>query len=221
MNNNEKSRVNILSLYQLMLANMGPQHWWPADSKPEIILGAILVQNTNWQNVDKSLINLKKATYFKPDKILSLPKAELETLIKPSGFYKNKAHSINSTFSFFQKYNWDYTKIYTVFGKDLRKILLNLHGIGPETADVLLLFIFDQPVFIADNYARVLFNYLEDSNYPTYQKLKRAVELPENFTYKDAQELHGLIDEFGKSNLKNSTKFKQSFLGKSKSKVLK
>ena len=91
-------KLAIRKLYDTLLDEMGPQGWWPAESKVEIILGAILVQNTNWRNVDKSLSHLKSATGFLPEEILKLQLEELETLIRPSGFYRNKARAIQASF---------------------------------------------------------------------------------------------------------------------------
>lgn len=201
----------ITEIYQILLTEMGPQGWWPADSKPEIILGAILVQNTNWRNVDRSLKNLRQASNFEPAKILQLSPAALMELIRPSGFYRQKAATIHNVFKWLDRYQWNYSKITTQFGTKLRARLLHLNGVGNETADVFLVYIFDQPVFIADNYARKLFVYL---GYPaaTYQQLQQQIKLPAAFTYQDAQELHGLLDEFGKNWLKNRAQFEQSFL---------
>ncbi|MFD2728907.1 hypothetical protein [Enterococcus camelliae] len=103
---------------------MGPQGWWPGESKPEIILGAILVQNTNWLNVTKSLENLKTATNFIPEAICQLQREELETLIRPSGFYKNKARAIETVFHWFDQQAWDYEKIKQKYGRHLRSQLL-------------------------------------------------------------------------------------------------
>jgi len=202
----------ITKLYHIMLEEMGPQYWWPAETKKEIILGAILVQNTNWNNADQALITLKEQTDFSSDEILNLENSELETLIRPSGFYRNKTKTIQTVFEWFNQHNWDYEKIKETYGTELRKELLALHGIGEETADVFLVYVFDQVEFIADKYARKLFNQLEFTNsIETYHGLKSKVELPSNFTYVDAQEFHGLIDEFGKMYLKNREASKKVF----------
>lgn len=199
-NNTEKriKTINIEELYHALLDMMGPQGWWPAENKPEIILGAILVQNTNWLNVLKSLKNLKEVTNYSSLEIKKIKREQLEALIRPSGFYKNKARAIKRVFQFFDEYSWDYKNINTIFGNQLREKLLSLHGVGFETADVLLVYVFDRPVFIADNYARKLFGYLSQKEYKTYVTLHKEILLPSSFSYEDAQEFHGLIDEFGK-----------------------
>lgn len=171
---------------------------WPVDTKAEIILGAILVQNTDWRNVEKSLAQLKQATNFIPEQVLALSDEDLQTLIQPSGFYKNKSRAIQETFKWFQHQDWQFNEIAKKYGQHLRKELLTLHGIGQETADVLLVFVFDQVTFIADTYARRLFAYLFDIEFKDYHSLKQAVQMPEGMTARDAQIFHGLIDHFGK-----------------------
>ncbi|MBG9982939.1 deoxyribonuclease I [Aerococcaceae bacterium DSM 111020] len=200
------SQINIERLYQELSRQIGPSGWWPAESKPEIILGAILVQNTSWNNVEKTLIQLKEVTDFQPQKILALTIDELQSLIRSSGFYKNKSRAIHETFKWFEKHQWDYSKIVQRYSTELSQELLTIHGVGEETADVLLVYVFDQVVFIADAYARRLFSNLEERTYKNYSQLKRAVKLPQHFTSFDAQEFHGLIDEFGKLYLKDEQK---------------
>lgn len=210
----DKQKIDIRLLFETLLKEMGPQGWWPAESKPEIILGAILVQNTNWSNVEKSLENLKVITQFSSHKIKRLSLEELELLIRPSGFYKNKAQTIKAVFAWFEQYNWDYQFINQQYGEKLREELLTIKGIGFETADVLLVYIFDRPVFIADAYARRLFGWLQDETFDTYNNLYKIIKLPEDFTDTEAQEFHGLIDEFGKRYLTNKTKKEKPFLNK-------
>ncbi|MER2095256.1 MAG: deoxyribonuclease I, partial [Aerococcus urinaeequi] len=98
------------------------------------------------------------------------------------------------------------------YGKQLRSELLKLRGVGFETADVFRVFIFDQPAFIADAYARRLFSWLTGHSYPTYQSLYQEINLPDDFTYEEAQEFHGLIDEFGKLYLGKNGQVKGNFL---------
>mgnify|MGYP001414769805 CR=1 FL=1 len=206
--------VDLSWLYQTLRKNMGPSGWWPADSKQEIILGAILVQNTNWQNAAVSLKALKKATNYDAKQILALSNDQLIDLIRPSGFYKNKSKAIQSVYGWFEKQGWNYHQVRNKIGKDLRKELLDLHGVGQETADVFLVYVFDLPEFIADSYTRRLFKQLGYKKTKTYRDLKFQVSLPDSFDYKDAQDFHGLIDNFGKVYLRDPAKFAGSFLGR-------
>lgn len=206
------SRLTLYQLYTKMLSNMGAQGWWPADSKFEIILGAILVQNTNWKNVEKSLANIKHATAFVPEKVSQLDKKYLVELIRPSGFYKNKSQSILAVFQWLASYNFDLEKIKSSYGNKLRQQLLSLHGIGEETADVLLLYVFDKKVFIADKYTQKLFILLGVNGVKNYRSVKKLIPSIDEFTLDQAQEFHGLLDEFGKQYVKNKTTFMASFL---------
>lgn len=204
-------KINPVPLYHRLFAEMGPQHWWPADTKTEIVIGAILVQNTNWNNVDLALDNLRRVTNLEPARILKLPMARLQQLIRPSGFYVNKAKSLMGVLTWFAKYQEDFTGMVTHYGTNLRRQLLKLPGIGEETADSLLVYVFNQPTFIADKYARNLFGYLGFQGLDNYTKLKRRIILPADFSSQDAKEFHGLIDEFGK-RVKTEVQFQTSFL---------
>ncbi|WP_440896623.1 endonuclease III domain-containing protein [Amphibacillus sp. Q70] len=204
--------LNLHQLFERMLEEMGPQGWWPAETKEEIILGAILVQNTAWDNVERSLANIQTLTAFQPDKILNLDTATLIELIRPSGFYKNKSKAILEIFQWLSHHNFDFDQIKQRYGSDLRKELLSLHGVGEETADVLLLYVFDEPVFIADKYAQKLFISLGQPAINNYRQLKKRVYQFHEFTLEEAQEFHGLIDEFGKVYLKKEQDFSKSFL---------
>ncbi|RLK63769.1 deoxyribonuclease I [Atopobacter sp. AH10] len=191
-------KEELTEIYQTLLKELGPQNWWPADSKPEIVLGAILTQNTSWKNVEKALSQLKKHSSFDPYQVAKIPLEDLEELIRPAGFYKNKAKSILLVMDWFNRYHWDDRAILTLYQERLRKELLSLRGVGEETADVLLLYVFEQAIFVSDSYARRLFGTLKGTNYKTYGQLAKEIQLPKTMTVTDAQEFHGLIDEWGK-----------------------
>lgn len=204
-----KVELSLNQLYDKLLDQMGPQGWWPADNKIEIILGAILVQNTAWANVAKSLTNLKPVTDFQGSKVAQLTQNEVIELIRPSGFYQNKSRAIVEFFAWLKPFQFDFEQIKQKFGPALRDQLLTFHGIGDETADVLLLYVFDTPVFVADNYAQKLFQALGVPS-QNYRNLRQLVQ-PFTFSLAQAQEFHGLIDEFGKLYFKEKT-FAESFL---------
>lgn len=185
-------------MYQRLGQLLGPSGWWPADSKLEIAVGAILVQNTNWRNVDRSLANLRAATKFAPTALAALSQAELIPLIRPSGFYQNKSRALVALMAWLQVRNFDLGAIGLTAPTVLRQQLLALPGIGQETADALRLYVFDQPTFIADNYSRRLFGWLGVPT-KTYQALYRRLPEVATWALKDAQEFHGLIDNFGKT----------------------
>lgn len=204
--------LSLYSLYEELLFNLGPQGWWPAESKAEIIVGAILVQNTKWTNVEKSLHRLRERTFFEATKIASLSEQELIELIRPSGFYQNKSKAILAVFHWLEDYGFDFKQITSKYKEDLRQQLLSLPGIGEETADVLLLYVFDKKIFIADKYTRQLFSLLGIKKITNYHSLKKRVPKPAAFSLSEAQEFHGLLDEFGKLYVKDKIHFDASFL---------
>lgn len=204
--------LSLFQLYQKMETNMGPTDWWPADSKAEIIVGAICIQNTSWQNADRAVANLRTATQFDPAKILAMPVNQLEDLVRPAGFYHNKARSLQAVFSWLDQWGQDYGWISQHLGNHLRNQLLKLRGLGPETTDVLRLFVFDQSCFVADKYARTLFENLGAGSFKDYASLYAKCQLSDEFMLADSQEFHALIDEFGKLYFGRTNTFSTSFL---------
>ena len=189
-------QITIYELLELLTNQLGEQNWWPAENTEAMLSGMILIQNTNWKNADRSLANLKQATNFEVDQILSLSTKDLESLIQPSGFFHNKAIYLRSLLTAYRDNFTNWSKLPTNL---LRKKLIALKGIGNETADVLLLYYFHRPTFVADNYSMKLFTKLHTfTKKPTYIQLKNAVERDFKMTSKQAEELHALIDEFGK-----------------------
>ncbi len=186
-----------------MFDQMGPQGWWPGESKFEIAIGAVLVQNTNWKNVEYSLDNLRRTTQLQPEKIHALTIEEIQTLIRPSGFFKNKSRCITALFEWLAQAHFDWKILSLQSTAKLRAQLLKLPGIGPETADSILLYCLDKPVFIADSYTRRIFNHLGSAQFSNYAELKTIAEQELNLTLSEFQEFHGLLDDFGKTNLKN------------------
>ncbi len=126
-------KLTITELYEKMHQNMGDSGWWPAESKAEIIIGAIMIQNTNWRNADKAVAGFRKQTNFDPNQIRQLTTAELYDLVRPAGFYKNKSRAVAAVFTWLSQYNDDYRQVCQALGPTLRKELLKLHGIGDET----------------------------------------------------------------------------------------
>lgn len=208
--------IDLTKLYHRLQHEMGPSGWWPAETKRDIIAGAILVQNTTWENADKSLQQLKQATQMAGPAVADLSVEALIDLIRPSGFYQNKSKAIRAVFAWFDERNFDYAQIWQDNTDTLRDQLLALPGVGQETADVYLVYVFDQPAFIADSYTRRLFHQLGETRTNSYEQLHAAVQLPATFTYADAQEFHGLIDNFGKVYLRDPAKFQESFLAPKK-----
>ncbi|HHV8921750.1 TPA: endonuclease III domain-containing protein [Staphylococcus aureus] len=185
-------------LYKVLYEHLGPQFWWPADNDIEMMLGAILVQNTRWRNAEIALNQIKEHTHFNPNHILKLPIETLQSLIHSSGFYKSKSLTTKTLLTWLARHHFNFQEINERYKGELRKELLSLKGIGSETADVLLVYIFGRIEFIPDSYTRKIYDKLGYENTKSYDQLKKVVTLPNHFTNQDANEFHALLDVFGK-----------------------
>lgn len=173
---------------------------WPAETAWEMVLGAILVQNTSWTNTILALEKVKKATAYDPEQLLDMELEAIQALIYSAGFYRNKSKAVQGFLQWMAAYDFSFERVKAHFNTSaaLRKELLSLHGIGPETADVLLLYLFERPAFIADAYARRLYQALGCQAATSYPKLKHFVEETTALTLEDWQVFHLLILEYGK-----------------------
>lgn len=141
--------------YDALLTAYGPQHWWPCRTRFEIIVGAILVQNTAWTNVEPAIANLRRAKLLTPSAIEVVPFAKLAQLIRSSGYFRQKAKKLKAFVRFLRKeHGGSLNKMFRAPTAMLREQLLSVHGIGPETADAILLYAGNHPVFVVDAYAR-------------------------------------------------------------------
>ena len=146
-------------IYSKLYSAFGPQRWWPGDSPFEVMVGAILTQNTSWLNVEKAIRNLKKHKVLAPDKLFRLSRRKTAKLIRPAGYYNIKTARLKEFLSFLLlKYRGDMRKIASVNTSRLRQELLKVKGIGPETADSILLYALNKPVFVVDAYTRRIFS---------------------------------------------------------------
>ncbi len=187
---------NVLLFYEKLLKRFGPQKWWPADSAYEVVVGAILTQNTNWKNVERAINNLKNANKLSEKAISEINLHELENLIRSSGFYKQKAERLKlATTKWLELNN----------GRDLtvdalRKELLSVKGIGKETADSIILYAFGKPIFVIDAYThrfcKRFFNF-ESKEYDDYRGFFEN-NLPNDLNL--FKEYHALIVEWGKDS---------------------
>lgn len=138
-----------------MLQRWGPQNWWPARSRLEVVAGAYLTQNTAWTNVEKALANLRQAGRLGLRSIREAPVAELEKLLRPSGYFRQKARRLKTFIQFLdERYGGSLDRMLAQPTERLRAELLALHGVGPETADSILLYAGNHPVFVVDAYTR-------------------------------------------------------------------
>jgi endonuclease III related protein len=176
MKANQQTAALLKKIYRCLWDAFGPQHWWPGDTPFEIIVGAILTQNTNWTNVEKAIAHLKKAKLLSAQALWDVPEKKLATLIKPAGYYNIKARRLKNFLRFlFERYHGDLKAMGRIPVDVLRKELLEINGIGPETADSILLYVFGKPVFVVDAYTKRLLSRhgvaFEKSVYSDIQKM--------------------------------------------------
>jgi endonuclease-3 related protein len=146
-------------VYRRLLDAFGPQKWWPGDTQFEIMVGAILVQNTNWQNVERAIQNLREADLLEPGALYELPEEELEELIRPAGYYRVKTVRLRALLRFvIERYDGSLEAMFRRPLNELRKELLAVHGVGQETADSILLYAGEMPTFVVDAYTYRIFS---------------------------------------------------------------
>jgi len=171
------NKTDILnSIFTKLFSSYDPQSWWPADTPFEVMLGAILTQNTAWTNVEKAMTGLSEVCDLTPEGILSVTPEQLQEAIRPSGYFRQKAGRLLGFCRFLlDEYGSDLTDMAPVPTGQLREDLLALHGIGPETADSILLYALGRPVFVVDAYTLRLFSRLglceEQAKYDDIQAL--------------------------------------------------
>lgn len=169
-------RQQLAEVYRLLLDRYGPQRWWPADAPFEVIVGAILTQSAAWGNVEKAIFNLKQAAALTPVSLRKLPLDELAELIYPSGYYNAKTLKIKSFVEHLGDAHQDsLEKLFSLDVPSLRRELLTIHGIGPETADSIILYAARKPIFVIDAYTRRILSRLGLSpprnDYSAFQEL--------------------------------------------------
>lgn len=147
----------IPGMYATLAQAWGPQHWWPAQSRFEVIVGAFLTQNTSWSNVELAMRQLRAAKVLSVSAIREIPLDDLERLVRSSGYFRQKAQRLKNFVNFLdQKYAGSLTRMFAQPTNQLRDELLSLNGVGPETADSILLYAGQHPVFVVDAYTRRL-----------------------------------------------------------------
>ena len=150
---NQKKRFN--KMYQLLYKHFGPQNWWPAQTSFEVIVGAVLTQNAAWANVEKAIINLRRSKKLSFRKLLEIGTKDLAVLIRPSGYFNIKAKRLKNLLNFIDAYYRGSIKaMKRVPLAELRGQLLSVNGIGKETADSILLYALDKPIFVVDAYTK-------------------------------------------------------------------
>ena len=153
-----KIKNDLRRAYQLMRARFGHQHWWPGETPFEVCVGAILTQNTAWTNVERAIANLKAARVLEPGKLFALPEPRLAELIRPAGYFNVKARRLRSFLRVLvETFGGDLNRLFAGETSVVRERLLAIHGIGPETADSMLLYAGGHRSFVIDAYTKRIF----------------------------------------------------------------
>ncbi len=198
-------RVTLTDIFNRLSDHFGPMHWWPADSRFEVMVGAILTQNTSWKNVEKAIANLKRQDLMSPSAIYRLDTDKLSEVIKPAGYFRVKAKRLANFLNYFiERYGGDVEEMGKMEMGRLRCQLLKINGIGPETADSILLYALDKPVFVVDAYTQRILGRVGITNgkadYDQIQQLFHSA------LSRDAQlfnEYHALLVKLGNTTCKS------------------
>ncbi len=188
-------------IYEILSKAFGTQHWWPGDTPFEIAVGAVLTQNTNWGNVERAINNLKAARVLSAKKIYEMPISRLAALIRPAGYFNVKTKRLKSFIDFLMKdYHGSMKKLRDEDMHILREKLLSIHGIGPETADSILLYALGKPAFVIDSYTKRVLSRHKIMDYgKSYEEFQ---DLFQSSLEKDVElfnEYHALLVKVGKT----------------------
>lgn len=200
----------VLDIYKKLYKAFGPQHWWPAKTPFEVIVGAILTQSTNWKNVERAISNLKKHRLLIPKKILEIKNQELENRIRPAGYFRAKTIKLKA----FVKHLFEHHhgKLRNLFNQSVPKLrgeLLSIHGIGPETADSIILYAANKPSFVVDAYTKRIGHRVGLFKYVKYAEVKDFFEQKLPKSVKIYNEYHALLVELGKRYCKKKPECKK------------
>lgn len=189
-------------VYNRLYQAYGPQNWWPAEDSFEVLVGAVLVQNTNWKNVEKAIRKLKTAGYLDPDRLYRLPEEELAELIRPAGYFRVKAKRLKNLIKLIvERYGGSLARMFRQSMEKLRQELLGVHGIGRETADSILLYAGHFPTFVVDTYTyRVMTRHGWAPFEADYDSLKELFEENLPSDPKLFNEFHALFVQVGKKH---------------------
>lgn len=196
----------ILEIYRILLDHFGPQNWWPGDTPFEVMVGAVLTQNTNWRNVSRAIDTLRDDGLLSFESMESLPAEVLAEKIRPSGYYNQKAKRLLGLLAAIRSDSGDLATFFAQEPETLREKLLAIKGIGPETADSIVLYAAGKPVFVVDAYTqRILFRHhflTEEADYHEIQELFLDALPRETGLF---NEYHALLVRLGKEYCKKTS----------------
>lgn len=191
---------DLMEIFRRLTEHYGPRHWWPADSRLEVCVGAILTQNTAWGNVEKAVHQLKTAGLMTAEGLREVDQEQLAQLIRPAGCFRVKSRHLKAFVDwFYARYGADFQRMFSGDWQVLRNELLAVRGIGPETCDAILLYAGHKPSFVVDSYTRRLFHRLghlrEDAGYDQTRRMFMEQLSPDAVLF---NEYHALIVELCK-----------------------
>ena len=203
----ENAADNLGRYYQRLLEALGPQGWWPAETRLEVILGAILTQNTTWRNAALAIAKLREAGLLDLHRLREEPEWRLQALIRPAGFFRQKARTIQAFIDWLEaNHGGSLRRMFARPTGELRSALLNLKGLGPETVDAILLYAGRKPLFVADAYSRRILErhglLAAGSTYGEAQEFIHRHLAPDPVVY---NEFHALLVEAGKRHCRKDT----------------
>jgi endonuclease-3 related protein len=196
----------LLQVYDRLLAYLGPQNWWPGDSPLEVLIGAVLVQNTSWANAEKAIDNLREADLLDVHALAETTQDELEVLLRPAGYFRQKSARLRNVLAYVvDRRHGSLESMAAATTATLREELLAIKGIGPETADAILLYALEKPSFVVDTYThRILARHNWIDAEADYHQIKDHFEseLPDDPAL--FNEYHALLVQVGKQYCKKS-----------------
>jgi endonuclease-3 related protein len=193
--------ADLFAYYKTLSETLGPMHWWPARTPFEVIVGAILTQNTAWTNVERAISNLRRERLLTPRAIERVPTARLARLVRSSGYFRQKAKKLKAFVWFLRReYAGSLKRMFCAPTVALRERLLAVHGIGPETADSILLYAGEHPVFVVDAYThRILERHGLHAGKPQYERVRALFESSLPRKTRVYNEFHALLVNVGKN----------------------
>lgn len=195
----DKADAAIRDIYERLFACFGSQHWWPGENPFEVMVGAILTQSASWHNVEIAISRLKAAGVLSPEAMRNMPLAELGAYIHPSGYYHAKAKKLKAMVEWLGKYKDHLAEAFEGDLNSKREELLDIHGVGPETADSILLYAAEKAAFVIDAYTRRIIDRMgiapTGDSYEAYQRLFTSNLSPDTRLY---NEYHALLVKLGK-----------------------
>lgn len=197
----------LMEFYTVLYSAFGPQHWWPGETAFEVMVGAVLTQNTNWRNVSRAIDNLKAEDLLTLPVLTALPIEFLAEKIRPAGYFNLKAKRLKNLLYFINReYQGNLDNLFAEEKNTLREALLTVKGIGPETADSIILYAANKPIFVIDTYThRILSRHnmiTEDEDYHSMQDLFHDALPADTALF---NEYHALLVRLGKDFCKKTT----------------